>query len=66
MELASNLADWVFKSRGVLRVGEVKHHRQGGKEPPQAYTIFDMVVCISNFIYSKISHKNSLKLRTLR
>lgn len=42
-ELAMNLADWVFKSRGVLRVGEVKHHKQGEKQPPQAYTIFDMV-----------------------
>ena len=45
LELAMNLADWVFKSRGVLRVGQVKHHIQGEKEPPQAYTIFDMVVC---------------------
>ncbi|WAR14551.1 OST48-like protein [Mya arenaria] len=42
-ELALNLANWVFRSRGVLRVGEVKHHKQGEKEPPQAYTIFDMV-----------------------
>ncbi|XP_045163066.2 dolichyl-diphosphooligosaccharide--protein glycosyltransferase 48 kDa subunit-like [Mercenaria mercenaria] len=42
-DLAMNLADWVFKSRGVLRVGDVKHHKQGEKEPPQAYTIYDMV-----------------------
>ncbi|KAL4221286.1 hypothetical protein ACF0H5_019549 [Mactra antiquata] len=42
-ELAMNLAEWVFKSRGVLKVGEVKHHKQGDKTPPQAYTIFDMV-----------------------
>lgn len=43
-DLALNLADWVFKSRGVLRVGDVKHHKKGEKEPPQAYTIFDIVV----------------------
>ncbi|KAH3817948.1 dolichyl-diphosphooligosaccharide--protein glycosyltransferase 48 kDa subunit-like [Dreissena polymorpha] len=42
-ELALNLANWAFKTRGVLRVGDVKHHKQGEKEPPQAYTIFDMV-----------------------
>lgn len=42
-ELALNLADWVFKARGVLRVGQVKHHKQGEKEAPQAYQIYDMV-----------------------
>merc|ERR1712170_338152 len=38
-ELVQNLAQWVFKERGVLRVGQVKHHLQGEKNPPEAYTI---------------------------
>merc|ERR1711976_95312 len=38
-ELVHNLAQWVFKERGVLRVGQVKHHLQGEKQPPTAYTI---------------------------
>ncbi|KAK3590814.1 hypothetical protein CHS0354_038700 [Potamilus streckersoni] len=42
-ELALNLAQWVFKEKGVLKVGTVKHHRKGEKEPPQAYTVTDIV-----------------------
>lgn len=37
----------MFKEKGVLRVGAVKHNKQGEKEPPQAYTVFDMVVSTS-------------------
>jgi len=43
-DLAVSLSQWVFKEKGVLRVGKVKHHRVGEKEPPQAYTILDEVV----------------------
>ena len=43
-DLALSLSQWVFKEKGVLRVGAVKHNKQGEKEPPQAYTVFDMVV----------------------
>ena len=43
-ELALSLSEWVFKDKGVLRVGEVKHHNKGEKEPPAAYTINDNVV----------------------
>ena len=42
--LATALTQWCFKEKGVLRVGAVKHHRVGEKEPPQAYTVFDEVV----------------------
>jgi len=43
-ELAVTLSQWVFKEKGVLRVGQVKHHKVGEKVPPQAYTVFDEVV----------------------
>merc|ERR1711893_124900 len=42
-ELAMNLAAWVFKEKGVLRVGKVSHHKVGESKPPQAYTITDHV-----------------------
>ncbi|XP_061197195.1 dolichyl-diphosphooligosaccharide--protein glycosyltransferase 48 kDa subunit-like isoform X3 [Saccostrea echinata] len=42
-DLAISLSQWVFKEKGVLRVGAVKHNKQGEKEPPQAYTVYDMV-----------------------
>jgi hypothetical protein len=42
-ELVESLAQWVFREKGVLRVGEVKHHLQGEKAPPNAYTITDDV-----------------------
>lgn len=38
------LSRWVFKEEGVLRVGEVSHHRVGEKAPPSAYTVTDLVV----------------------
>lgn len=51
-DLAIALSEWVFKENGVLRVGEVKHHRAGEASPPAAYTIEEDVVisflCISS------------------
>jgi oligosaccharyltransferase complex subunit beta len=46
-QLALNLADWVFKEKGVLRVGTVKHLKKGEKAPPVAYTVFEEVVRFS-------------------
>ncbi|XP_044169192.1 dolichyl-diphosphooligosaccharide--protein glycosyltransferase 48 kDa subunit-like [Acropora millepora] len=43
-DLAIALSEWVFKEQGVLRVGEVKHHRVGEVTPPVAYTIEEDVV----------------------
>lgn len=51
-DLAIALSEWVFKENGVLRVGEVKHHRAGEVSPPVAYTIEEDVV--SN--YTKCSN----------
>ena len=49
-QVATALTNWVFKERGVLRVGEVKHHLAGETSPPAAYTIGDDVVsCQKNF-----------------
>ncbi|XP_077586096.1 dolichyl-diphosphooligosaccharide--protein glycosyltransferase 48 kDa subunit [Stigmatopora nigra] len=42
-ELAEALSRWVFKEAGVLRVGNVRHHTVGEKNPPAAYTITDLV-----------------------
>lgn len=42
--IALNLAQWVFKQKGVLRVGKVAHHLQGEKESPHAYTVMQNVV----------------------
>ncbi|ESO82537.1 hypothetical protein LOTGIDRAFT_197848 [Lottia gigantea] len=42
-DLAYSLSQWVFKQKGVLRVGEVKHHLKGEKTPPAAYTVLDQV-----------------------
>ncbi|OCT71102.1 hypothetical protein XELAEV_18038011mg [Xenopus laevis] len=42
-ELAMALSRWVFKEEGVLRVGEVSHHRVGESSPPSAYTVTDLV-----------------------
>lgn len=42
-ELALNLAQWVFKEKGVLRVGKVAHHKKGESNPPIAYTVMDQV-----------------------
>lgn len=43
-DLAIALSEWVFKEHGVLRVGEVKHHRVGEAAPPVAYTVEEDVV----------------------
>lgn len=43
-DLATALSQWVFKEKGVLRVGKVNHHKVGEKDPPHAYTILDNVV----------------------
>ena len=43
-DLAIALSEWVFKENGVLRVGEVEHHRAGEASPPVAYTIEEDVV----------------------
>jgi len=42
-DLADNLSQWVFKERGVLRVGEITHNKKGEKKPPVAYTIMEDV-----------------------
>ncbi|KAI0219947.1 Dolichyl-diphosphooligosaccharide--protein glycosyltransferase 48 kDa subunit [Lamellibrachia satsuma] len=42
-DLAIALSQWVFKEKGVLKVGKVAHHIKGQKQPPQAYTILDVV-----------------------
>lgn len=45
------LSLWVFKEEGVLRVGEVSHHRVGETEPPTAYTVTDLVVrCVYLYV----------------
>ena len=41
--LSVALSKWVFKEKGVLRVGAVKHHLKGETNPPIAYTIEDQV-----------------------
>ncbi|UYV71638.1 CWC22 [Cordylochernes scorpioides] len=44
-QLAHALSGWVLKEQGVLRAGNVRHHRRGETEPPaEAYTIMDDVV----------------------
>ncbi|XP_076364934.1 dolichyl-diphosphooligosaccharide--protein glycosyltransferase non-catalytic subunit Ost48 [Tachypleus tridentatus] len=43
-EVATALAKWVFKQKGVLRTSNVKHHRKGETFPPDSYTIMDDVV----------------------
>jgi len=41
--LAVALSKWVFREQGVLRVGQVKHHKMGESTPPVAYTVEDEV-----------------------
>lgn len=48
-QLSFNLADWVFREKGVLRVGAVKHLKKGESAPPQYYTVFEEVVSLSCF-----------------
>jgi len=45
-DLTVSLSQWVFKEKGVLRVGTVKHHLVGELTAPPAYTIMDDVVCL--------------------
>lgn len=42
--VATSLTKWVFGENGRLRVVSVSHHKDGEKEPPQAYTILEPVV----------------------
>ncbi len=49
-DLALSLVEWVFKEKGVLRVGKVTHHKAGDKNPPAAYTILDDVVSKYSFV----------------
>ena len=37
------MSEWVFREKGILRIGDVKHHIQGEKESPVAYTVMDNV-----------------------
>lgn len=38
-ELCASLTKWLFKERGVLRVGQIKHNVAGEKQTPKTYTI---------------------------
>jgi len=42
--LSKSLTKWVFKETGVLRAGNITHHRKGESTAPEAYTILDEVV----------------------
>lgn len=42
--LAIALSQWVFKEKGVLRVGTVEHKIVGESSSPEYYTVFDDVV----------------------
>ena len=46
-DLAIALSQWLFKEKGVLKVGKVSHHIKGQKQPPHAYTIMDIVVSLA-------------------
>jgi len=46
-DLAIALSQWIFKEKGVLKVGKVSHHIKGQKQPPHAYTIMDIVVSLA-------------------
>jgi len=39
----NELSKWVFKERGLLRAGNVSHHRVGEVEPPHMYTVNDVI-----------------------
>ena len=43
-ELVESLSSWVFKRRGVLKVGAIEHFRKSDKTTPKAYTIMEDVV----------------------
>jgi len=40
---ANELSKWIFKERGILRAGNVTHHRVGETEPPLMYRIKDEI-----------------------
>lgn len=42
--LSKALTQWVFKETGVLRAGNITHHKKGESAAPEAYTILDEVV----------------------
>jgi len=42
-DFSTQLVEWLFQERGILRAANVKHHRQGEKEAPHTYTIKDQV-----------------------
>ena len=41
--MATSLSQWVFKEKGLLRVGNVQHHKVDETDPPVSYTIRDNV-----------------------
>lgn len=43
-EVVDAVTKWVFGATGRLRVTSVAHHKEGEKQPPQAYTITEPVV----------------------
>ncbi|XP_050420417.1 dolichyl-diphosphooligosaccharide--protein glycosyltransferase 48 kDa subunit [Adelges cooleyi] len=43
-QVATNIALWALKDRGVIRVKSVSHHKIGETSPPPSYTIMDMAV----------------------
>lgn len=45
-ELSASLTKWLFKERGVLRVGKIKHNVVGEKQSPKAYTIKQNLVSL--------------------
>jgi oligosaccharyltransferase complex subunit beta len=42
--LIKSLTQWVFKEKGVLRLSNVTHHKEGESSPPVAYTVTENVV----------------------
>ena len=58
--MAESLTAWVFKQKGVLRVGEVKHHLKGEKQAPEAYTVMEDVVSSSDFLDPLLKTINSI------
>ncbi len=47
-ELAASLTQWLFKEKGVLRVGKIEHHREGEKHIPDYYTVMEDLVGLLN------------------
>jgi len=53
-DLVNAMTKWVFQEIGVLRVGKINHHKIGESEPPEAYTVNDMVVGFITMLYLDI------------